>query len=396
MGALTHHGSGPALAGADHHSSFWGSQMDLAEGFEMGSALSPTTPAQSSPCSQASEAHLSAVSFPCDESMQLRLSSSEEGGAAENSLPRAAPGCSPGSRHTGGQFRETGTSKRLPGSLGSSARHVSVSPCRSRLYDLPGFDKICPTLLRIDQALVMKQEVSTILRKKAIEVIPPSDREFIFYSRYFVVPKKDEVFHIMVYMFGAVGLSAVNAIVLATELILKAGKGARTIEDLRVIVLPFETVFVFAWLTLQIYNAWRRYKDGALYLYEDTRRTGPEHFVVKGADHAVFAHEGEDVILNCSVDSHVPGSEIEEVTWKKTDGDQDILVLLYQNSEIFPESSHESYRGRVDLFLSEITKGNFSLKLKEVKMEDKGEFTCEVHTSNMSARTTVVSLHYMY
>ncbi|KAI5108459.1 hypothetical protein C0J45_2053 [Silurus meridionalis] len=117
---------------------------------------------------------------------------------------------------------------------------------------------------------------------------------------------------------------------------------------------------------------------------------GVEHFVVKGADHAVFAHEGEDVILNCSVDSHVPVSEIEEVTWKKTDGDQDILVLLYQDSEIFPDSSHESYKGRVDLFLSEITKGNFSLKLKEVKMEDKGEFTCEVHTSNMSARTTVV------
>ncbi|XP_046732672.1 uncharacterized protein LOC124403113 isoform X1 [Silurus meridionalis] len=117
---------------------------------------------------------------------------------------------------------------------------------------------------------------------------------------------------------------------------------------------------------------------------------GVEHFVVKGADHAVFANEGEDVILNCSVDSHVPMSEIEEVTWKKTDGDQDILVLLYQDSEIFLDSSHESYRGRVDFFLSEITKGNFSLKLKEVKMKDRGEFTCEVHTSDLSARTTVL------
>ncbi|KAI5108458.1 hypothetical protein C0J45_2052 [Silurus meridionalis] len=117
---------------------------------------------------------------------------------------------------------------------------------------------------------------------------------------------------------------------------------------------------------------------------------GVEHFVVKGADHAVFAHEGDDVILNCSVDSHVPMSEIEEVTWKKTDGDEGILVLLYQNSEIFPDSSHESYQGRVDFFISEITKGNFSLKLKEVTMKDRGEFTCEVHTSDMSARTTVL------
>ncbi|KAI5108456.1 hypothetical protein C0J45_2050 [Silurus meridionalis] len=115
-----------------------------------------------------------------------------------------------------------------------------------------------------------------------------------------------------------------------------------------------------------------------------------EHFWMTGANQAIFAHEGEDVILNCSVDSHVPVSEIEEVTWKKTDGEEDILVLLYQNSEIFPDSSHESYQGRVDFFSSEISKGNFSLQLKDVKMEDKGEFTCEVHTSNMSARTTVV------
>ncbi|GAA6074876.1 uncharacterized protein LOC113655246 isoform X1, partial [Tachysurus ichikawai] len=112
--------------------------------------------------------------------------------------------------------------------------------------------------------------------------------------------------------------------------------------------------------------------------------------VVTGADQIIFADRGEDVILNCSVDSRVPASEIEEVTWKKTDRDPEILVLLYQDSEIFPDSSHESYQGRVDLFSSEIPKGNFSLKLMDVKMEDKGEFTCEVHTRNMSGRTTVV------
>ncbi|XP_053358867.1 butyrophilin-like protein 9 [Clarias gariepinus] len=115
-----------------------------------------------------------------------------------------------------------------------------------------------------------------------------------------------------------------------------------------------------------------------------------KHFVVTGADRSVFAHEGEDVILNCSVDSHVPVSEIEEVTWKKTDQDQDMLVLLYQSSQIFPESSHEQYQGRVDLFPSEIPKGNFSLKLTGVRIEDKGEFMCEVHIRNMSAHTIVV------
>lgn len=62
-------------------------------------------------------------------------------------------------------------------------------------------------------------------------------------------------------MFGAVGLSTVNAIALTTELILKAGNGARTIGDLRVIVLSLETVFISAWLALQTYNAWMRLRD---------------------------------------------------------------------------------------------------------------------------------------
>ncbi|XP_060727717.1 uncharacterized protein LOC132846928 [Tachysurus vachellii] len=114
--------------------------------------------------------------------------------------------------------------------------------------------------------------------------------------------------------------------------------------------------------------------------------------VVTGADRAIFAPAGQDVILNCSVDSNVPASEIEEVTWKKMDRERehDISVLLYQDKKIFPDSSHESYWGRVDFFSSEIPKGNFSLKLMDVNMEDKGEFTCEVHTRNMSGQTTVV------
>ncbi len=34
-----------------------------------------------------------------------------------------------------------------------------------------------------EQALVMEQEVSTLLRKEAIEVVPPLDKESGFYSR---------------------------------------------------------------------------------------------------------------------------------------------------------------------------------------------------------------------
>ncbi|KAL0183805.1 hypothetical protein M9458_019501, partial [Cirrhinus mrigala] len=55
----------------------------------------------------------------------------------------------------------------------------------------PPFDGIFPTVVGPEQALVMEQEVVTLLRKEAIEVVPPHVRESGFYSRYFIVPKKD-------------------------------------------------------------------------------------------------------------------------------------------------------------------------------------------------------------
>ncbi len=43
--------------------------------------------------------------------------------------------------------------------------------------------------------MVLEQEVISLLRKEAIEVVPPLDRESGFYSRYFIVPKKDGELH---------------------------------------------------------------------------------------------------------------------------------------------------------------------------------------------------------
>ncbi|KAI2645311.1 Transposon Ty3-G Gag-Pol polyprotein [Labeo rohita] len=53
------------------------------------------------------------------------------------------------------------------------------------------FVRVSPTLVGPEQGLVMEQEVVSLLRKEAIEVVPPHDRESGFYSRYFIVPKKD-------------------------------------------------------------------------------------------------------------------------------------------------------------------------------------------------------------
>ncbi|XP_059414985.1 uncharacterized protein LOC132149615 [Carassius carassius] len=111
-----------------------------------------------------------------------------------------------------------------------------------------------------------------------------------------------------------------------------------------------------------------------------------ERLLVSGSDRSVSSYDGEDVTLNCSVDSHIKPEHI-EVSWIRTDGD--ILVLLFQNNETLPDSSDEQYRDRVEFFTAEIPKGNFSLRLKSVRTEDKGVYMCQVFAGGLSANASV-------
>ncbi|XP_042560155.1 CD276 antigen-like [Clupea harengus] len=112
-----------------------------------------------------------------------------------------------------------------------------------------------------------------------------------------------------------------------------------------------------------------------------------ERLVVTGTGVA-SAYVGDEVTLNCSVDSHIPPGELDNVTWKRKD--QEMLVLVFRYDQIVPVSAHELYRDRADLFTAEIPKGNFSLRLKHVRPEDKGEYVCEAHSGHLSASTIIV------
>ncbi|XP_073668968.1 uncharacterized protein [Paramisgurnus dabryanus] len=115
-----------------------------------------------------------------------------------------------------------------------------------------------------------------------------------------------------------------------------------------------------------------------------------ERVVVTGDHNVVFAYVGEEVVLNCMVDSHISPYHFEEVSWKKIYKMSDtVLVLLFQNGTPFPESSDIHYRERVEFFTEEIPKGNFSIKLKNVQTSDKGEYKCEVHTKYSVTSATV-------
>ncbi len=90
------------------------------------------------------------------------------------------------SKYTRGQSWETGSLSRLFGSMETAAKCVSMghAHCRTRLCGaLPQpFYGVTPMLVGPEQALVMEQEVSTLLRKETIEVVPALDKESGFYS----------------------------------------------------------------------------------------------------------------------------------------------------------------------------------------------------------------------
>ncbi|KAK2916873.1 hypothetical protein Q8A67_001247 [Cirrhinus molitorella] len=132
-----------------------------------------------------------------------------------------------------------------------------------------------------------------------------------------------------------------------------------------------------------------------VYIQQDSGETvvqikDVERLLVSGPSRSISLYVNEDITLNCSVDSHITPEHFEEVSWKKKDENEEILVLLYQNNTTLPDSSDERYRDRVKFFTAEIPKGNFSLRLKSVRTEDKGVYMCQVFAGGLSANATVV------
>ncbi len=102
--------------------------------------------------------------------------------AARSAVPcqSSAPGHRASrSKYTRDQSRETGSLSRLFGS-------VELLPNVSRWVTHTveqGYVALCRSLSTGEQALVMEQEVSTLLREETIEVVPALDKESVFYSR---------------------------------------------------------------------------------------------------------------------------------------------------------------------------------------------------------------------
>ncbi|XP_066529657.1 uncharacterized protein [Hoplias malabaricus] len=112
-------------------------------------------------------------------------------------------------------------------------------------------------------------------------------------------------------------------------------------------------------------------------------------FTVVGADTALVAEAGEDLVLPCSLE---PRDSAEDMTvkWSRVGlAQSDTLVHLYEDLRDWNDGQMESYRGRTALFKEELRNGNTSLKLSSVRASDEGVYQCFVQLGLWHVDTSV-------
>ncbi|KAK6456604.1 CD276 antigen-like [Huso huso] len=91
----------------------------------------------------------------------------------------------------------------------------------------------------------------------------------------------------------------------------------------------------------------------------------------------VTSPPGSDVTLNCSF-SYKAGADLGKVvvTWERPPDYRVVHSFYYGRDQL--DLQNETYRNRTQLFPEQLSVGNASLRLKQVRGEDEGWYTCAV------------------
>ncbi|XP_051898543.1 CD276 antigen isoform X2 [Pristis pectinata] len=109
----------------------------------------------------------------------------------------------------------------------------------------------------------------------------------------------------------------------------------------------------------------------------------------------VIARYGKDVTLNCSFTAEGNFSLGDlSVIWQLTE--TRTLVHTYSHQQDLQSDQEDSFVNRTALFLEELDKGNASLLLRHVKIEDEGSFTCFVRIKDHNSAPIMLQLAASY
>ncbi|MBN3309982.1 BT1A1 protein, partial [Amia calva] len=112
-------------------------------------------------------------------------------------------------------------------------------------------------------------------------------------------------------------------------------------------------------------------------LLQQTSVSGSERFEVLGPRYPIAVYPGEDTVLPCYLSPNISAEGL-EIRWFRED--PTAPVCLYKSGQYNFQMQIPSYKGRAELFPEELRKGNVSLRLKDVRGSDDGQYRCAVYS----------------
>ncbi|GCC38318.1 hypothetical protein chiPu_0016832 [Chiloscyllium punctatum] len=102
-------------------------------------------------------------------------------------------------------------------------------------------------------------------------------------------------------------------------------------------------------------------------------------FRVTGPETPIIASVGGVAVLECQLipEKPLPGMKIE---WARSDSAQHMPIHSYTFGLNVEEQPAPAYRNRTEFFKQEFNQGNVSLRLRDVQLQDEGDYLCMVES----------------
>ncbi|KAG6923427.1 butyrophilin subfamily 2 member A1, partial [Chelydra serpentina] len=107
-------------------------------------------------------------------------------------------------------------------------------------------------------------------------------------------------------------------------------------------------------------------------------RLASAQFTVTGPDHPITASIGGEAVLPCHLSPRM-SAESMEVRWFRSEFSA--VVHLYRDGQDQYEQQIPEYRERTELLKDDITNGSVSLRIRDVRPSDDGQYVCFFQSS---------------
>ncbi|XP_032903248.1 butyrophilin subfamily 3 member A3-like isoform X2 [Amblyraja radiata] len=109
-------------------------------------------------------------------------------------------------------------------------------------------------------------------------------------------------------------------------------------------------------------------------------------FSIVGPGRPVVGVVGGTVTLECHLE---PKEPIDKMTVRWLKSDLDFAVHMFRNGKDETNTQDDDYRGRTELFKDQMVEGNASLRIKDIRVTDEGNYICSVDNGVVFEETPI-------